>query len=56
MAKLATIRKQIKLVEEIQHVTRTMKTISAVRWRMGKGTVDKINNFTQKIRKHIESG
>jgi len=49
MAKLATIRKQIKLVEEIQHVTRTMKTISAVRWRMGKGTVDRINNFTQKL-------
>jgi len=55
MAKLAAIREQIKLIEEIQHVTRTMKTISAVRWRMGKGIVDKINNFTSKLENILEA-
>ncbi|MDI3543265.1 MAG: F-type H+-transporting ATPase subunit gamma [Candidatus Atribacteria bacterium] len=55
MAKLAIIREQIRLIEEIQHVTRTMKTISAVRWRMGKGTVDKINSFASKLESILEA-
>jgi len=49
MAKLAAIREQIRLIEEIQHVTRTMKTISAVRWRMGKGAVERIKDFTDNL-------
>ena len=49
MAKLAAIREQIRLIEEIQHVTRTMKTISAVRWRMGKGAVERIKDFADNL-------
>jgi len=47
MAKLQNIKKQIDLIKQIQHVTRTMKIISAVRWRMGKRTLDEARRFSE---------
>jgi len=47
MAKLQYIKKQIDLIKQIQHVTRTMKIISAVRWRMGKRTLDEARRFSE---------
>lgn len=54
MAKLAKIRQEIKLIQEIQHVTRTMKSIAAARWRAGKGMIEKTESFTSKLEKLLQ--
>lgn len=54
MAKLQGIRKQIALVRQIQHVTNAMKTISAVRLRLGKEAVEQVRNFAENLRKNLE--
>ncbi len=56
MAKIQFIKKQIELIQQIQHVTRTMKTISAVRWRMGKRTLEVAQNFSEKLLRFNEIG
>ncbi|MGC8778959.1 MAG: F0F1 ATP synthase subunit gamma [Candidatus Caldatribacteriaceae bacterium] len=49
MAKLQQIRRQINLVKQIQHVTNAMKTISAVRLRLGKGVVEQTRTFSESL-------
>lgn len=49
MAKLAHIKKQIALVREIERITNTMKTISAVRLRIGKGSFEKAQAFSEHL-------
>ncbi|MCX6089515.1 MAG: hypothetical protein NTX88_03885 [Candidatus Atribacteria bacterium] len=49
MAKIQFIKKQIELIQQIRHVTRTMKTISAVRWRMGRRTLEESRLFAEQI-------
>ncbi|NLJ49233.1 MAG: F0F1 ATP synthase subunit gamma [Candidatus Atribacteria bacterium] len=49
MAKLQIIKKQIDLIKQIQHVTRAMKTISAVRWRTGKKTLENARVFSNHL-------
>lgn len=49
MAKLQIIKKQIDLIKQIQHVTRAMKTISAVRWRTGKKTLENAKTFSNHL-------
>ena len=54
MAKLQGIKKQIALVKQIQHVTNAMKTISAVRLRLGKEAVEQSRVFVDFLEKSLE--
>jgi len=49
LAKIQIIKKQIDLIKQIQHVTRAMKTISAVRWRTGKKILENAQNFSNHL-------
>ncbi|QPM68854.1 F0F1 ATP synthase subunit gamma [Atribacter laminatus] len=49
MAKIQTIKNQIDLIKQIQHVTRAMKTISAVRWRTGKKILENAKTFSNSL-------
>jgi F-type H+-transporting ATPase subunit gamma len=49
LAKLQIIKKQIDLIKQIQHVTRAMKTISVVRWRTGKKTLENAKAFSNQL-------
>jgi F-type H+-transporting ATPase subunit gamma len=54
MAKLQGIKRQIALVRQIQHVTNAMKTISAVRLRLGKEAVEQSRVFVDFLEKSLE--
>lgn len=51
MAKFIELKRQITLVREIQRIANTMKTISAARWRTGKGVLERARNFTKQLEK-----
>ncbi|MEN3185914.1 MAG: FoF1 ATP synthase subunit gamma [Atribacterota bacterium] len=55
MAKIQGIKKQIALVRQIQHVTHAMKTLSAVRLRLGKETVEQVRHFVENLKKNLET-
>lgn len=54
MSKIHGIRKQIALVKQIQHVTNVMKTVSAVRLRLGKKTIEQVQAFCESLKKSME--
>jgi F-type H+-transporting ATPase subunit gamma len=49
VAKLTYIKKQIALIREIERITNTMKTISAVRLRIGRGSFEKARAFSEHL-------
>ncbi|GEM_PF-618492 len=53
MAKVQGIKKQIRLIQQIQHVTRAMKTISAVRLRMEKAAIDQAETLLFHLKKNL---
>lgn len=54
MAKLQHIKKQIALIQELQRITNTMKTISAARWRMGKSALKRARTFGEPLRRVLQ--
>ncbi|MCD6156180.1 MAG: F0F1 ATP synthase subunit gamma [Candidatus Atribacteria bacterium] len=54
MTRLSDIRRKIDLVKDIEHLTRTMKTISAIRWRMSRNLLQPAVDFRLKLELALE--
>ncbi|WP_369019173.1 F0F1 ATP synthase subunit gamma [Thermatribacter velox] len=54
MTRLSDIKRKIDLVKDIEHLTRTMKTISAIRWRMGRSLLQPAVDFRLKLELALE--
>lgn len=54
MTRLSDIRRKIDLVKDIEHLTRTMKTISAIRWRMSRNLLRPAVDFRLKLELALE--
>jgi len=54
VTKLSEIRRKMDLVKDIEHLTRTMKTISAIRWRMSRNLLQPAVDFRLKLELALE--